>query len=381
VSERDVAVALVRELAQPTPERRAEVRRLLPSADLHRLLKILAAQRLVPTLGGLLLADEELDLPRDIAEAIQAARLRARQRGLWNYAVTTRLVHTLADAGIAAVPLKGAALADAVYGDLGARQSSDIDVLVDRSDLDGAVEVAERQGWCEPELLKAAGLPRLHRELFHDSLPPLELHWRIHWYEESFAPAALARAAPLDTMRLAPADELTSLLLFLARDGFAGLRQAIDVVAWWAALGGDETAAAVRAIIDAHPPLERAIATAARYIEDFAGLPRGAIAGEVQLSRRQRAALRLANPWLVGSREQIYADVSFVDGLLAPPGGRGAFVGRQLLPPRPVLVRRQPALQGASTTRVGVARLGHATRVLARYVLSASAALARPRAT
>jgi hypothetical protein len=384
VSERELAIALVRLLAQPEPDRAAAVRRLVPGVDMGHLLGLLAAQKLVPTLGGLLLRDEtRAALSDDVVQVIELARLRARQRGLLNHGLTTRLALALGDAGIMAAPLKGAVLADTVFGDIGARQSSDIDLLVPVADLDRAVEVVEGQGWREPELLRAAGLPRLHRELFHETLPPLELHWRVHWYEESFAPSALARATPTADgwLRLQPADEFVSLLLFLARDGFAGLRQTVDVAAWWGALGSDETAATVRAITDAHPPLERALTAAAWYAEAVTELQEGTLAGEVRLSRRQRGALRLANPWLVGSRQQIRADVSLVDGLLAPPKGTRAFIGRQLLLPRSVLVRRQPPLQDASPMRVGAARLAHAARVLRRYVLSASAALARPRAT
>jgi hypothetical protein len=384
VSERELVIALVRLLAQPAPERMAAVRQLVPAVDMTQLLALLAAQNLVPTLGRLLLRDElSGELDDDVAQAIELSRTRARQRGLLNHGVTTRLARALDDAGIKAAPLKGAVLADTVYGDIGARQSSDIDVLVPVADLDRAVEVAEGQGWHEPELLKAVGVPRLHRELFHQTLPPLELHWRVHWYEESFAPSALDRAERTADgwLRLQPTDELVSLLLFLARDGFAGLRQTLDVVAWWAALGTDETAGAVRAAIEAHPSLERALTAAAWHAEELAGIPHGALGGEVRLSRRQLAALRLANPWLVGSRPQIRADVSLVDGLLAPPDGGRAFIGRQLLLPRSILVRRQPDLQGASAMRVGAARLSHAGRVLLRYVLGASAALAKPRAT
>jgi len=379
-----MAIALLRLLAQPTPERAAEIRRLAPSVDMARLLDLLAAQKLVPSLGGLLLRDDTTpELRDDVVQSIQAARLRARQRGLLNHGVAQRLTLALADRGVRAVPLKGATLADTVYGDIGARQSSDIDLLVAVNDLDQAVEVAERQGWREPELFKTEGLPRLHRELFHESLPPLELHWRVHWYEDSFAAAALDRAQPTDEgwLRLEPSDELAFLLLFLARDGFAGLRQTVDVAAWWAALGGEETAAGMRAIVAAHPELDRALGAAARHVEDTAAIPRGSLADDAQLSRRQRAALRLANPWLTGSRQQVQADVSLMDGLLAPPDGTAAFLGRQLLPPRSVLIRKQPSLAGASPTRLGAARVGHAGRVLGRYVLSARAAFARPRAT
>jgi len=54
-----MALALVRLIAQPTPERRSAVRRLVPAVDMHRLLELLAEQRLVATLAGQLLADDE----------------------------------------------------------------------------------------------------------------------------------------------------------------------------------------------------------------------------------------------------------------------------------------------------------------------------------
>ena len=376
-----MAMALVRRVAQPTRERKEAVHESLQSVDLDRLLDLLAEQKLVPTLGEPLLHDFESELPDRLVERIKAAQLRARQRGLLNHGLTQRLTLALADLGIRAAPLKGAVLADAVYRDIGARQSADIDLLVSAPDLDRAVEAAARQGWREPELLRPAGLPRLHRELFHDTLPPLELHWRVHWYEDSFAAAALARAQPTEDgwLRLEPADELAFLLLFLARDGFAGLRQTVDIAAWWAALGERADAGAgVRALAEAHPELERALTAAARYAEDVAGIPRGALAANPgALSGRQQAALRLANPWLVGAREQVAAQVSLVDGLLSPPRGVRAFVGRQLLVPRWVLVRRQPRLRRASGLRIGAARFGHAARVLGRYALASPAFIPR----
>lgn len=367
-----MGMALVRLIAQPTPERADTVRGLAAKVDWDRLFEILAQQRLVSTLGGPLVDHAEDALPEHAVQRVHSARKRTRQHGLLHHALTRRLTAALGELGIAVAPLKGAALADTVYGDIGARRSSDIDLLVPGDELDRAVEVAGRQGWREPELLRAAGMPRLHRELFHETLPPLELHWRVHWYEEKFAGAALARAEPTQEgwLRLRPADELACLLLFLARDGFAGLRQTVDVAAWWAALGATGAADGVRAVADAHPGLAPALAAAGHHVENLAGLPRGSLTGRQTVSRRERAAVRLANPWLAGSREQIQADVSLVDGLLTPPRGGRAFVRRQLLLPRWSLVRRRPQLRGASALRFGGARLGHAVRILGRYALA-----------
>lgn len=377
-----MAMALVRLAADPSSERADTVRGLAAEVDFDRLLDMLSAQALVSTLGGLLLRDEELDLPERIAQRIEATRMRARQRGLLDHGVTKRLAADLGKRGIPVVPLKGVALAEAAYGDIGARQASDIDLLVPLRHLDGAVEVAGQHGWRERDRLRSTGRPTLHREVFHDTLPPLEIHWRVHWYEESFADAAMARAQKTSDgwLRPQPADELAFLLLFLARDGFAGLRQVLDVAAWWGALGrASQPADEVRAIADAHPELEPALTVAARYAEAVGGIPAGSLIAGGELSARQRAAMRLQNPWLTGSHAQIEADTSLADALLAPPRGLRPFVSRQLLIPTSGLVRRRPHLEHASRARIGAARLGHAARVLARYGLALPRAIGRRR--
>jgi hypothetical protein len=87
------------------------------------------------------------------------------------------------------------------------------------------------------------GLPLLHFVLVHErgELPPVELHWRVHWYERSFARERLLPPAvdPPGDWRPAPADELAALLLFYARDGFIDLRLASDLGAWWDVHGAE----------------------------------------------------------------------------------------------------------------------------------------------
>src|SRR5687768_8026755 len=133
-----MAMALVRLTAHPSPERGDAVRGLAAGADFDRLLDLLSAQGLVSTLGGLLLRDDELDLPDRARQRIQATRLRARQRGLLDHGITKRIAADLDARGIPVVPLKGSALAEAVYGDIGARQAADIDLLVPLPALDEA---------------------------------------------------------------------------------------------------------------------------------------------------------------------------------------------------------------------------------------------------
>src|SRR3954462_5885646 len=57
-----------------------------------------------------------------------------------------RVISSLQGAGIEAVPLKGAVLATGVYGDIGLRPFSDIDLLIRREHLAEAEAVVQRLG-------------------------------------------------------------------------------------------------------------------------------------------------------------------------------------------------------------------------------------------
>ena len=58
-----------------------------------------------------------------------------------------RIIRELEAAGLPAMPMRGPALAEAVYGDLAARQFCDIDILVRRSDAIACEQVLQRLGY------------------------------------------------------------------------------------------------------------------------------------------------------------------------------------------------------------------------------------------
>jgi len=224
-----------------------------------------------------------------------------------------------------------------------------------------------------------AGLPLLHFVLVHGrgELPPVEFHWRVHWYERSFACERLLPAAadPPGDWRPAPADELAAMLLFYARDGFVGLRLATDLGAWWDVYGADMPSGALAELLSAYPALSRVIPTAAVAAERTVGLPAAQIIGAMpRLGPRGRMAVRLMNPHPRSSRSQIYADIALIDGLLMPPGGFGAFLRRNVLPPPEVLEQqaRHAARQRARSS------LGRGVGVLGRYGLTMTRLLHPP---
>jgi hypothetical protein len=369
-----------------TAARRQKVRdrakRLAADVEWAQLAGTLYSRNLLPTLGPRILELVGGRADAGFAVAVGRSLEAGRRQGAFLQLLTLRTMAMLADAGIRASSLKGPLLSEAIYGDGGRRLSGDIDILVPPAQLSSAVEVVRELGYGAPgDHLHEDGLPRLHFRLLdkRGKLPPIELHWRVHWYERRFAHDRLLTPAmdPRGEWRPAPADELAALLLFYARDGFIDLRMAADVGAWWDAYGAGLAPGALDSLLSAYPDLARAVVAALAVAKRVVGLSAEVLSGTGQsLGRRERVAVRLANPNPHSSQSQLYADMGLIDGLLAPTGGFGAFVRRQLL--LPAEVRGQQAEHGAKP-RVR-SQLGRCAGMLGRYGLTVTR-LARPSET
>jgi hypothetical protein len=343
--------------------------RLASDVDWVRLAETLRARKLLPTLGPRVLELADARVTADFAAAVDQAIEAGRRQGAFLQLISLRALAVLADAGIRASALKGPLLGEAIYGDPGRRLSGDIDLLVAPEQLRMAVDVIRGLGYDAPtDYVDEQGLPLLHFVLLHErgELPPVELHWRVHWYEQGFARERLLSPEVDRTgaWRPAPVDELAALLLFYARDGFIDLRLATDIGAWWDARGAELLPGALPALMRDYPALERVIPAAVRAAENTVGLPGAEIIGDMpKLGLRERMAVRLANPNPRSSQSQLYADVGLIDGLLTPSGGFGAFVRRQVLPPAEVL--EQQAEHGERPR--ARSSVGRCAGMLARY--------------
>jgi hypothetical protein len=356
-------------LVAGTGERRAAAR--FGDVDWPALLAELEYQRLVPLVGGRILQAAGQSAPMDFAHAVSQATASARDAGALLELSTLRIATALEAAGVANVPLKGALLARALHGDPGMRYSRDVDLLVSREQLARAIDALAPLGW-RPAAGEAPD-PLLHVVLVHDAgLPEIEVHWRVHWYEAEFGAQALARTekGADGIRRLRAEDDLAALMLYHARDGFAGLRHPIDIAAWWDAHGATSDTPVLGEIAHAHPALRRALTASAVLLERLVGVPAARlIEVPARLPWGAARAVALANPFMRGRPPQITAEVSLVDGLLSPKGERLAFFRRRALPS----TRDLPA----SDHPIAIARTEHTLRVARRYV--AAVVRSRPR--
>ncbi len=286
-------------------------------------------------LVGTRLLNQDLLRAPSFAEAVRRAVFKTRAQNLALDATTLSAVRLLAEAGIIALPLKGPRLAQSAFGDIGLRQSADIDLLVPAFALERSVALLRAQGYAAPtDPVGRDGLPHLHYALHQTGAPSIELHWRVHWYEDKFSHDLLARASAGHDGVPAPdePDLLASLLLFYARDGFHGLRTASVIAALWDNTPIPAGAGALNETADRYPALRPALTAASEVLERFTGVPSSAwLTRSSSSGRRVSMAGRLATWSGVGNPDQLKAEISLVDGLLAPPGGLPAFLGRQVL--------------------------------------------------
>ena len=119
------------------------IRSITERVDFEHFRGLLMRQRLLPLAGTRLEQAAGELIPVRFRDAVDEVRQRTREHALVQGAVTVELLGHLEATGIPAVPLKGPLLARILYGDPALRRSHDIDILVHRRDLDGAVSVVQ----------------------------------------------------------------------------------------------------------------------------------------------------------------------------------------------------------------------------------------------
>ncbi len=275
---RDIARRLVAVRRWREDAAGAELRDELSLAAPAQLVAVLAAQRLTALAGSRAVELLGGAAPEPLVQAVERDRARNLTRGLALEALSVDLSIRLAEQGIQCLTLKGPRLARRLHRDVGLRMSNDIDLLVAREDLEGAASLIGRLGYAVSPPRANARPPVLHLELRHErgGLPRIDLHWRVHWYEEEFSSLVLSRSTASDGPLRAPRadDELACLLLYYARDGLYGLRALADIAAWWDRYGdGVHDGPVLASHAAEHQHLRRAFAAAAVTAERVGGVP------------------------------------------------------------------------------------------------------------
>jgi hypothetical protein len=177
----------------------------------------------------------------EAAERLNAARNALLVRALG------RVLERFDREGIPVMPLKGVVLADSLYGDVGFRVCSDLDILVPRSAVPHAFELLQAEGYeqADRSRVNLSDIDFLARSAMEFGFTPpasafpylLELHWDIAWrwrgdaamMDDLWEAARRRKFWGVEAWALSPEWELLYLAVHAARHRWQGLKWLVDI--------------------------------------------------------------------------------------------------------------------------------------------------------
>ena len=141
----DPASTLLLACASPLDSQKPIRAHIAKRPDWPAVMRLAATHRLLPFLAARCL--KEVGLPPEIRATLEAALATQFARFERLKREQVHLLGVLADAGIAALPLRGGRLSERLYGNTVPRPSDDIDLLLHRAELDRAGRRLEQEGY------------------------------------------------------------------------------------------------------------------------------------------------------------------------------------------------------------------------------------------
>ena len=181
-------------------------------------------------------------IPKEALRDLRECYLQCLSRGILRMHTLSQLLRAFQDEGIPVIPLKGAYLAEAIYGDPALRPMSDLDLLFRKPDLPRVVDKLTsmeyqpaRKFWIEYQCSVSHELPPFHKA----GSPPISAHWTLILpalnynidLDSLWRRANLCSIFEMKIHSLAPEDLLLHLCMHAATQHLlrSGLRMTYDV--------------------------------------------------------------------------------------------------------------------------------------------------------
>jgi hypothetical protein len=262
-AELELAVACCR--WPDSPERDRAIRQAAERVtDWEQFDRLVARHRIAP-LARDGLTSAGVALPATIEQRLAARGAQGSLNSLMLARESVRLQRAFEEAGVPALIIKGAAVAWLAYGDVGMKESWDIDLLTSEDEVRRAQSVLQSLGYelAYPERLTAAQFRLFTRYAIEsvyrhrDSGANVELHWRAT-HNRRLIPGAgvhgrTQRVGPAGAELVTFADDTLFAYLCVhgTRHGWVRLKWLADVGALLAGRSPDEIARLYRAAVDA----------------------------------------------------------------------------------------------------------------------------------
>jgi len=202
LSSRPVSVEfkLLIELTHPAPAlSQSDILSALQSSffDNELFLQMLKWHRVIPQ-AYQRLAPLQDSLPADFVQKLKNMNMHCRMQSLRQSAWLAQIISLFRDKEIEFISLKGIGLSKQLYGESSYRQSHDIDILIDASDIDIVEEILINLGFARnfppadvtPKQLRFLNKHKKDREYVnHSDGTIMEVHWRLTEVGHPFKPS------------------------------------------------------------------------------------------------------------------------------------------------------------------------------------------------
>ena len=141
---------------QDTTEDDSVLQIMKSGIDWNLLLNLMDFHRVTPLMARKLAAIGPAGVPESVLEQVRYGQKRTAIDNLEQTAELLRVLRLLQDEGVKVIPFKGTVLARQLYGDLGLRDSCDIDLIVHQQDILAIKRILAAVGYVPPTCLSPA---------------------------------------------------------------------------------------------------------------------------------------------------------------------------------------------------------------------------------
>lgn len=210
----------------------------------ERLVALARQQQIAPVLYARL-KQLGVEPPSAAASQLREIYVASAALNLRLFHELTKLLNAFQTAAVAAIPIKGASLAVEVYGDVALRPMADVDLWIQRRDLEAARSVMQSLGYTvQSHIDRPQGLQDAltgETQMVKANAPLVELHWNMfpgEWLRHTARVdehAIWSRSIPTDrgfVRKLSPEDVIIHLCVHLAVNhqmSGSGLRTLVDL--------------------------------------------------------------------------------------------------------------------------------------------------------
>lgn len=152
---------------------------LKDSVDFQKVLKIARDNNISQKLYAVL---KEQDIPKDFMAELRRDYLSTAVRNTLIYSEFKKVAEGFKDKEIDVIVMKGAALAELIYQDIGLRGMSDVDLLIRKEDIKRANDVLEDMGYYAVDLSRFDGSDSYLTTCDYRSKNPLHPSFHVHWH-------------------------------------------------------------------------------------------------------------------------------------------------------------------------------------------------------